>query len=253
MTLIVDSVSISFDAVRALDNVSLRVAQGQVMGLIGPNGSGKTTLFNCICGYYTPSLGQVHLDGHEITREPPHKVARRGVGRTFQTPNLFSELTVFDNVHLAAQSAAIGGSILRAVVPGRRGPLKENTLEVLRDLGIENYAQVLPSELPVGIAKLADLARALAFSPKILLLDEPAVGLNDAERLQLVGLLRRLSARDQTSMLVVDHNMGFVMSMCDQLTVLAEGRVIGAGTPDAVRANPAVIKAYLGDESHALA
>jgi branched-chain amino acid transport system permease protein len=249
----VEKISISFDAVAALRDVSLTVDAGEVAGLIGPNGSGKTTLFNCICGYYAPSDGRVTLEGREITRLPPHKVARLRVGRTFQTPNLFSELSVFENVHLAAESMAIGGAVVRGLLPRRNGSSKAGTLRLLNDVGINKYADAKPLELPVGIAKLADLARALAVSPKILLLDEPAAGLNDAERSRLAELLRHLNARDRVTMLVVDHNMGFVMSLCSRLTVLASARVISTGSPAAVRADPAVIQAYLGDEPHAVA
>ena len=251
--LTVENISISFGAVAALRNVSLEVKAGEVAGLIGPNGSGKTTLFNCICGYYAPSGGKVMLDGREITRLPPYKVARFRVGRTFQTPTLFSELSVMENVHLGAESMAGGGAVVRGLVPSRGGASAERTLGLLKEVGIEKYADMNPRELPVGIAKLADLARALALAPQILLLDEPAAGLNDAERTRLAVLLRRLNGRDRMTMLVVDHNMGFVMSLCSQLTVLASGQVISAGTPAAVQSDPGVIQAYLGEETDAVA
>lgn len=249
----VDNLSISFGAVAALRNVSLEVKAGEVAGLIGPNGSGKTTLFNCICGYYVPSGGKVTLEGRDITRLPPHKVARLRVGRTFQTPNLFSELSVIENVHLGAESMARGGAVVRGLLPSRGGASTERTLGLLREVGIERYAGANPRELPVGIAKLADLARGLAIGPRILLLDEPAAGLNDAERTRLATLLRRLNERDGMTMLVVDHNMGFVMSLCSRLTVLASGQVISAGTPVEVRSDPGVIQAYLGEEADAVA
>lgn len=245
------NISIAFDAVVALDDVSLKVETGEIAGLIGPNGSGKTTLFNCMCGYYEPSKGCVMLQSKDITDLQPQQVARLGVGRTFQSPNLFSDLTVFENVRLAAESMAIGGSVVRGLRFRRASASRELVLKLLKDVGIEAYADANPLELPVGIAKLADLARALALSPKILLLDEPAAGLNDAERNRLAELLKELNRRDGISMLVVDHNMGFVMSLCANLTVLASGKVISTGAPAEVRADPGVIRVYLGEESHA--
>ena len=251
--LTVDNISISFGAVAALRNVSLEVKAGEVAGLIGPNGSGKTTLFNCICGYYAPLSGRVTLSGRDITRLPPHKVARLRVARTFQSPNLFSELSVIENVHLGAESMARGGAVVRGLAPSRGATSIERALGLLKEVGIEKYADASPRELPVGIAKLADLARGLAIGPQILLLDEPAAGLNDAERTRLAGLLRRLNERDRMTMLVVDHNMGFVMSLCSRLTVLASGQVISTGTPAQVQKDPGVVQAYLGEETDAVA
>ena len=251
ITLSAEDISIAFDAVVALDGVTLQVEAGEVAGLIGPNGSGKTTLFNCICGYYAPVRGRVKLHAQEITRLSPHRIARLGVGRTFQSPNLFADLTVLANVQLAAESMAIGGSVLRGLCPPRSSAARELAWRLLEDVGIETYADAQPLEIPVGIAKLADLARALALAPKILLLDEPAAGLNDAERHRLAALLNKLNARDGLTMLLVDHNMGFVMSLCRHLTVLASGRVISTGEPAAVREDPTVVRAYLGGDVRA--
>jgi ABC-type branched-subunit amino acid transport system ATPase component len=248
LTLRAEKLTIAFDAVVALDCVSLQVEAGEVAGLIGPNGSGKTTMFNCICGYYAPSSGRIRLHDDDIIRLSPHQIARMGIGRTFQSPNLFTQLTVLENVKLAAESMAIGGSIFRGLHPRRNAGAAELAMHLLEDLGIEDYAHAYPLEIPVGIAKLADLARALSLSPKLLLLDEPAAGLNDAERERLAGLLNRLNERNRLTMLVVDHNMGFVMSLCRHLTVLASGKVISTGKPEAVRRDPAVVQAYLGEE-----
>lgn len=249
ITLTAVDISIAFDAVIALDGVTLQVEAGEVAGLIGPNGSGKTTLFNCVCGYYAPSKGRVKLHEQEITKLAPQRIARLGIGRTFQSPNLFADLTVLENVQLAAESMAIGGSVLRGLRPRRSVAVRELALRLLEEVGIEAYAHAHPLEIPVGIAKLADLARALALAPKILLLDEPAAGLNDAERQRLAALLNKLNTRDRLTMLVVDHNMGFVMSLCRHLTVLASGKVISTGLPAAVREDKAVVQAYLGEEA----
>lgn len=251
ITLSAEDISIAFDAVVALDGVTLQVETGEIAGLIGPNGSGKTTLFNCVCGYYMPSRGRVRLHTREITRLVPHRTARLGIGRTFQSPNLFADLTVLENVCLAAESMAIGGSVLRGLRPRRSAASRDLALGLLEEVGIAAYSDAHPLEIPVGIAKLADLARALALKPGLLLLDEPAAGLNDAERQRLAALLNKLNARDGLTMLVVDHNMGFVMSLCRHLTVLASGKVISTGDPEAVRMDPAVIQAYLGGDAHA--
>lgn len=246
-----ENVSISFDAVVALDGVTLRVEPGEIAGLIGPNGSGKTTLFNCISGYYTPGKGRIMLRESDITRLSPHRIARLGVGRTFQSPNLFADLTVLENVYLAAESAAIGGSVLRGLRVRRGVAARQLALQLLEQVGIATYATTYPGEIPVGIAKLADLARALALAPKILLLDEPAAGLNDAERHRLAEVLGELNRAHGLTMLVVDHNMGFVMSLCRHLTVLASGKVISTGAPSAVRIDPTVVQAYLGEAAPA--
>ena len=165
ITLSAEDISIAFDAVIALDGVTLQVEAGEVAGLIGPNGSGKTTLFNCVCGYYAPSTGRVKLHEQDITKLSPHRIARLGIGRTFQSPNLFADLTVLENVHLAAESMAIGGSVLRGLRPRRGVAARELALRLLEEVAIEAYAHAHPLEIPVGIAKLADLARALALAP----------------------------------------------------------------------------------------
>jgi ABC-type branched-subunit amino acid transport system ATPase component len=224
----------------------LTVKSGQIAGLIGPNGSGKTTLFNCVCGYYQPSQGHVLLEGRDITRIRPHRAAVLGIGRTFQSPNLFREMSLRENLILARESIALSGSSLRGLLPVASSLRADSRTEELLDrLGLHNHAEARPGELPVGLAKLGDLGRALATGPKLLLLDEPAVGLNDAERERLIYLLREL--RDIT-MLIVDHNISFVTSLCETITVLAAGSVISVGSPAHIRADPLVIQAYLGDE-----
>jgi branched-chain amino acid transport system permease protein len=248
----VERLSISFDGVRALQDVALTIPHRQIAGLIGPNGSGKTTLFNCVSGYYRSSGGRILFDGRDITHSRPHTVARMGAGRTFQTPNLFAEMTVRENLMLAVENKARNGSTLRGLLPAHdRADAARFVGELLNRLGLDSYADVMPVELPVGIAKLGDLGRALATRPKLLLLDEPAVGLNDNERQKLIGLLADLNTADGLTMLIVDHNMNFVTSLCTNITVLASGCVIGRGPPAVIRSDPAVIQAYLGEEAHA--
>ncbi len=243
LMLAVDRITIAFGGVTALQEVSLAIESGSVAGLIGPNGSGKTTLFNCICGYYRPQSGRVLLEGNEITHLPPHEVARRGIGRTFQMPNLFRDLSLSANFALAAENMAIGGSVTGGLLTSRRKHGAEVAKAMLATLELEHYADFSPAEIPVGLAKLGDLGRALSTRPRLLLLDEPAVGLNDAERARLARLLRKLVQDHCLTLLIVDHNIGFVSSLCEQITVLASGRVLSCCTPDQVRADPAVIEA----------
>lgn len=227
----------------------MAVPSGQIAGLIGPNGSGKTTLFNCICGYYRPSAGRVTLETRDITGTQPHHAAMLGIGRTFQTPNLFTEMSLRENLVLAGESIALGGSMLRGLLPTPSTTGVSARVDALLDrLGVREYGTARTGDLPVGLAKLGDLGRALATQPKLLLLDEPAVGLNDTERERLIKLINQLHQTDHLTILIVDHNISFVTSLCERITVLAAGSVISAGTPTHIRADPAVIQAYLGDE-----
>lgn len=243
----VERISIAFDAVSVLQDATLQIPRRQIGGLIGPNGSGKTTLFNCVSGYYRPSGGRIMFDGRETTNASPHVVARMGIGRTFQTPNLFGEMTLRENMLLAVENMACGSTLRGLSLASKGMEAKDRVNALLAKLGLSAYADTMPAELPVGIAKLGDLGRALSTGPKLLLLDEPAVGLNDGERQKLIALLLELNKTDGLSMLVVDHNMSFVTALCEQITVLASGAVIKHGSPAEVRADPAVIQVYLGE------
>lgn len=244
----VDRLRIAFGGVTALDDVSLAIEPGRIAGLIGPNGSGKTTLFNCICGYYRTDGGRIMLEDRDITRLAAHDVARHGIGRTFQSPHLFADLSLHENLALAAQTMQVGGSPARSLFA--TGDMAGDSFahDLLVRLGLEAYADVSPAGIPVGLAKLGDLGRALATRPKLLLLDEPAVGLNDGERRRLSAILQDLSRNERLTILIVDHNVGFITALCETITVLASGRVLSSGTPDEVRRDPDVIQAYLGDD-----
>ena len=244
----VSHIRIAFGGVTALDDVSLTIEPGRIAGVIGPNGSGKTTLFNCICGYYRPSGGRILLEGRDITRLAPHHVARYGIGRTFQSAHLFADLSLYENLALAAQTMQVGGSLARGLLATAEKPSDSLAQDLLARLGLEAYAEMSPSEIPVGLAKLGDLGRALATRPKLLLLDEPAVGLNDSERRRLSAVLQELSQNERLTILIVDHNVGFITALCETITVLASGRVLSSGTPEEVRRDPDVIQAYLGDD-----
>jgi branched-chain amino acid transport system ATP-binding protein len=236
----VDAVTVRFAGVVALEAASLAVEPGRVTGLIGPNGAGKTTLFNVITGLQAPSAGHVVLDGRDITRAKPHKRARRGIARTFQRLEAFGSLTARDNVLVALE-------MRRRWSPERYapGPLADALLE---QIGIAEIADVKVELLPTGSARLVEVARALAVAPKVLLLDEPSSGLDNSETRTLGSLLMRLAA-DGLGILLVEHDMAFVMDTCAHIDVLDFGRVIARGSPAEVQANAAVQQAYLGTKA----
>ncbi len=230
----VRSVAVRFGGVMALSGVNLDVQEGTITGLIGPNGAGKTTLFNVICGIRQPTSGVILFDDKEINRIPTQKRSSLGIGRTFQRLELFTTLSVFDNVLVAAELAGVDNP-------------HEVAKEQLLLLGLSNLASTIAGELPTGSARLLEVARALAGHPRLLLLDEPASGLDDAETQQLAQLLRRLKSLSIT-VLLVEHDMSLIMSVCDQIHVLNLGSVIASGTTDQIQHNPDVIDAYLGAE-----
>jgi ABC-type branched-subunit amino acid transport system ATPase component len=240
--LIVERVSKRFAGLLALDGVSIRVDQGEIVGLIGPNGSGKTTLINVVTGHMPPSDGRIEVDGVDITGRPAHRIARIGVARTFQRVRLFSDLTVLENVKVAA------------VGVGRRGRQARHEARVLLDeLGLAAWSERLAGELPYGLERRVEVARALATSPKYLLLDEPAAGLDEGESDDLLRTLAPIPADRGLGILIIDHDMSLIMRLCNRLHVLNYGKTIGAGTPDQVRNIPEVVAAYLGATTEATA
>ncbi|HEY8527920.1 MAG TPA: ABC transporter ATP-binding protein [Acidimicrobiales bacterium] len=234
----VEEVTVRFGGKAALSGTSIAVEPGRVTGLIGPNGAGKTTLFNVVTGLLTPNAGRVVLDGRDITKAPPHRRARLGLARTFQRLELFTSLTVRDNVRVAAD-------IRRRWARRADGDAADETDRVLELTGLTPIAEREVSEIPTGQARVVELARALMTRPKVLLLDEPAAGQTEAETAAFGDLLRRL-AGDGMAICLVEHDMALVMDVCETIHVLDYGRTIAVGGPDEIRADPAVVDAYLG-------
>ena len=243
-------IDVTFGGIVALSGVSLDVAPHQVLGVIGPNGAGKTTLFNVACGFVEPDGGQLVWQDRELKRLRPHQLAGLGIGRTLQGLGLFNNMTVLDNVMVGADRHARAGffSGLLALPRSTREEqaLRERAMEVLAELDVAQHAGRVPSSLPYPVRKRVALARALVSEPELLLLDEPASGLSHDEMTELGELIRGLTSR--MSVMLVEHHMDLVMSVCDDIVVLDFGKVIARGGPDQVRDDPAVLAAYLGDE-----
>ena len=242
--LAVENVTRQFGGIVALADVSLELEQGRIGGLIGPNGAGKTTLFNLITRLYKPNEGRIVFDGKDLTRTAPHRIVRLGIARTFQNVVLFQNMTVLENLLVGAHSR------LRPFSE-RRG--RKQALEMLDYVGLADTAGRLPGGLPFGTLKRVELARALVARPRLLLLDEPAGGLNHEEVNELAGEIRTLRKDFELTILLVEHHMNLVMSVCEHVHVLNFGRTIASGTAEEVRTNPEVIEAYLGAEDSAAA
>ena len=244
------NVGVRFGGIVALDDVSFDVPAGSIVGLIGPNGAGKTTLFNCLSRLYECGSGDILFDGHSLLQLPRHRVAGAGIGRTFQNLALFRTMTVLDNVMVGRHSRTGTGFFVNAlrlpVVTREEKATEEKSHALLRLLDLESVAQARVADLPFGTQKRVELARALASEPKLLLLDEPASGLNHEEVGTLGKLIRDIRDQLKLTVLLVEHHMSLVMSISDRVVALNFGRKIAEGTPDEVRQHPELIQAYLG-------
>lgn len=247
----IQSVTQIFGGLCALSDFNLRFDGGELNGLIGPNGAGKTTVFNLVSGFYKPSQGNILFKGTDTRRLKPHRITALGVARTFQNIRLWHDMTVLDNIRLA-QHHNLGYTLLESMLRNGRyarneARIEQDAHEILEALGLDRYAGERPKNLPYGLQRRVEIARALAVKPSLLLLDEPAAGLNTADVEGLIQLIRWIHKEFKLTIWMIEHQMHVVMSLCTWIKVIDFGVTIAEGTPDEIQNNPDVIKAYLGD------
>lgn len=245
------NVSKKFGGIIATDHVNISVGQGCIFGIIGPNGAGKTTLFNMITGVYKPTEGEILLNGEKITGKFPYEIARKGVARTFQNIRLFSDLTVYENIHIAYQKNMTygfwDGILKNNVYREEEERCAVKCEESLKEMGLWDMRSLLAGNLPYGMQRRLEISRALVTSPDMLLLDEPAAGMNEDESAELAEMIREISEkRPGITVLIIDHHMDVIMNVCDKITVINFGKQLATGGPEEIQKNQEVIDAYLG-------
>ena len=248
----VDNVSMVFGGLRAVSNLSMHIDEGELIGLIGPNGAGKTTAFNMITGVYTPTEGKVYFNGQQSSGKKSYQVTQMGMARTFQNIRLFSELSVIDNVKIA-YNMHVTYNLADAIVRdgkylSEEDYITQKAMDLLKIFHLEEEAHEVAKNLPYGKQRRLEIARALATEPKLLLLDEPAAGMNPQETKELMEMIRWIRKEFNLSILLIEHDMGLVMGVCERIYVLEYGMKIAKGTPEEIKHNKRVIEAYLGEE-----
>lgn len=251
MVLELTKITKNFGGISALTDVSFKIEQGQIFGLIGPNGAGKTTMFNIITNMFLPTSGEISFIGERISGLKPHQITDKGICRTFQNIRLFSQMSVLENVLVGGHCRSKSG-VLHSVFRTKKQRNEENdmhvkSLELLELVGLFDYQDVIAENLSYGQQRRLEIARALASNPKLLLLDEPAAGMNESETDDLFDLIKKVQKRGVT-VLLIEHDMPFVMKLCDRIAVLNFGKKLAEGTPEEIQNNQAVIEAYLGSE-----
>lgn len=251
----VRNLGIDFGGLTAVDGFNITVGPTEISGLIGPNGAGKTTIFNLLTGVYQPTRGSVLINGIDIKGMPTHKVNRLGIARTFQNIRLFTDMTALDNVkvgmHHAIKCSFLSSLLHLPSYYKAEKKANEKAMELLDFMGLADVADVKAGSLPYGVQRRLEIVRALATNPSIILLDEPAAGMNPSETAELMHQIRRIRDTFHIAIFLIEHDMNLVMNVCEAIAVVNYGRLIAKGTPDEIRANPAVIEAYLGKEDSA--
>ena len=248
----ISNLGIVFGGLQAVDKFDLTIEKGRLYGLIGPNGAGKTTVFNMLTGVYQPTEGDIILDGKNITGQRPEKISKAGIARTFQNIRLFKDMTVLDNVkvglHNQIKYSTVEGILRLPKYFEKERDMKGRAMSLLKIFDLDKESKMLASSLPYGKQRKLEIARALATNPKLLLLDEPAAGMNPNETAELMETVKFVRDKFNISILLIEHDMNFVMGLCEHIVVLDYGRIIAAGGPEEVRNNKKVIAAYLGGE-----